>query len=372
MKLENGIISNAQLLFIVVAFMASMALTVSFCFPLTEQSTWVVVLVAYAITLLAVWGYLAIAKRYPGKNLVQINDQVFGIYVGKVISALYVWFFFQLAVHYMYLFNSFWSTYIMPETPRVAFLVIFCLVSALAVREGLEVIARCCFLLAVIIWLTTITITTLLVGDMEFTNMLPLLDIPFKSFVQSTHIMVAVPFCDIVTFLMIFPYVKQQQQLKKPVLLGITLCTLQLLIVIVRDVLVLGPRMASSVFASFTAARQINLADILTRMDILVAIALLVTVFIKVTIFYYVSVLGTAQILQLRSYKPLVIPIGVLAVVIATMLYPSDMEQAYAAEYAWPFNAAVCEFLLPLLTLAVIGIRGLACRAGKQEKGEAP
>jgi len=369
MKLEKGSISNSQLLFMVAAFMQSMALTVGFCFPFTKQSTWIVVPAAFAIAILAALMYLAIAKRYPGKNLIQINDEVFGGYIGKLISLLYVWFFFQLTIHYMFFFNSFWSTYIMPETPRYAFLIMFGIVCAFAVREGLEVIARGCFLFAVIVWATTATLTTFLLGDMKLSYLLPVLDAPFKNFVQSTHIMATITFCDIVVFLMIFPYTENEQKLKKPLLIGISICALQLMIVVLRDTITLGPRMASSVSASFTAARQINLANILTRMDILVAIAHLVAVFIKVTIFYYVTVLGAAQTLKLRSYKPLVVPIGVLVVTIAAVLYPSDMEQVYAAEYAWPFYTSVYEFLLPAVTLVIIAIRGLAEKKKEIEEG---
>jgi spore germination protein KB len=359
MKLEKGIITNSQLMFLLIAFMQSMALSVNFSLPFTGQSTWIVVIAAYVVAVLAALMYLAIAKGCPDKNLVQINDEAFGPYLGKAVSVVYIWFFFQLVIHYMYFFNSFWITYIMPETPRPAFLIMFGIVCFLAVREGIEVIARCGTLFAAIVWLTTFTLVVLLLGEMEPSNLLPVLDVPLKDFIQSTHIMVAIPYCDIVVFLMIFPYAADQTKLKKPVLIGISLAALQLLIVVLRDVLVLGVNVGNVSSASFMAARQIDIADVLTRMDILVAISLLTVIFMKLAVFYYVTVLGTAQVLHLRSYKPLIIPIGVLAVTIGVALYPSDMEQVYAAQYAWPFNTVICEFLLPAVTVLVIGIRRL-------------
>lgn len=365
MKLEKGIITNSQLMFLLIAFMQSMALLVNFSLSLTKQSTWIVVIVAYAITVLAALMYLAIAKRYPDKNLVQIDDAAFGPYLGKVVSAAYIWFFFQLVIHYMYFFNSFWLTFIMPETPRPAFLIMLAFAGFLAVREGIEVIARCSPLFTVIVWITTATLFALLLGDMDLSNLLPVLDVPLRDFVQSTHITVVIPFCDIVVFLMIFPYTADQTKLKKPVLIGISLAALQLLIVVLRDILVLGVDVGNVSSASFMAARRIDIADILTRMDILVAISLLTTIFMKLAITYYVTVLGTAQLLNLRSYRPLIIPIGILAVTVGVALYPSDMEQVYAAKYAWPFNTLICEFLLPFVTVLVIGIRKLA--GGKKE-----
>jgi spore germination protein KB len=69
--------------------------------------------------------------------------------------------------------------------------------------------------------------------------------------------------------------------------------------------------------------------------------------------------LGLAQLLKLRSYTSLVIPIGAIAAAIAARLYESDMEQIYAGMNVWPFNASIYEFVLPLLTLAIVWIRRL-------------
>jgi spore germination protein KB len=128
--------------------------------------------------------------------------------------------------------------------------------------------------------------------------------------------------------------------------------------------MVLGPRQLISTSASFAVSRQIDIGNVLSRLDILVAIVLLITVFMKVVVFYYVTVLGIAQTCKLRSYAPLVIPIGIISIIIAANLYPSDMEQLYAGQYAWPFNASICELVLPVITLVVIAIRRLPKKKG--------
>lgn len=365
MKLETGVISNSQLMLLVLSFMQSMILTINFSYSISEHDTWIAVLTGYGIAVLFALVYLLIALRYPGKNLVQINDGVFGPYLGKLISVIYIWFFFQYTIHYMYLFNSFWITFIMPETPRAAFLIMFIFVCAMAVRKGIEVIARCSFLFVVLVSVAVLAVTGLLIPDMEISNLLPIFEIPLVKFIQSVHIILAIPFCDIVAFLFILPFTADKRKIVKPVLLGISLSGIQLLIVALRDAAVLGPRILIAASASFAVSRQIDVANVLSRLDIMVAITLLITVFMKVTVFYYVTVLGTAQVLKMRSYKPLTIPVAALSVAIAANLYPSDMEQIYAGQYAWPFNAAVCEFLLPVVTLIVIGIRMLVKKAGE-------
>ncbi|HEX2927475.1 MAG TPA: endospore germination permease [Ruminiclostridium sp.] len=366
MKLENGEISNSQLMRLVLSFLQSMILTINFAYAITKHDTWIAVLAAFAIAVLIALVYTGIAKKFPGQNLVQINDIVFGRYLGKLISALYIWYFFQLIIHYMYFFNSFWITFIMPETPRAAFLVMFTFVCAMAVRKGLEVITRLTFSFITIVTISLLTVTVLLIRDMKLINLLPVFEISIKDFIQGVHIILAIPLCDIVVFLMILPYTADKQKIIKPVLVGLSLSVVQLMIVVLRDTAVLGPRLLVVSSASYAAIRQIDVANVLTRLDILVAVTLLITVFMKISIFYYVTVLSTAQILKLNSYKPLVIPIGAIAAAIAANLYPSDMEQVYAGTYVWPFNAFIGEFLLPIMTIIIIAIRRLPKKEGEK------
>ena len=368
MKLENGEISDAQLMLLVLSFLQSMILTINFAYTITKHDTWLAVLASFAIAILFTLLYLAIALKFPGKNLVQINDYVFGPYFGKVISASYLWFFFQYMIHYMYFFNSFWITYIMPETPRLAFLIMFVFVCAMAVRKGIEIIARLSFLFVIIVTVSILAVTVLLIADMKPSNLLPILEVSPLKFIQSVHIILVIPFCDIVAFLFILPYTANQRQIRKPVLIGLSVSAVQLLIVVLRDAVVLGPRMLIASSASFAVTRQIDIGNVLTRLDILVAITILITVFMKVTVFYYVTVLGIAQTLKLRSYIPLVVPIGAISIVIAANLYPSDMEQIYAGQYVWPFNASINEFLIPIVTLIVITIRKFVKREGEESK----
>lgn len=363
MKLENGEISNTQLMFLVLSFLQSMILTINFVYSLTYYDTWIAVLAGFGLAILFTLLYLEIGLKFPGKNLVQINDIVFGAYLGKLVSASYIWFFFQYMIHYMYFFNSFWITYIMPETPRVAILIMFIFVCGMAVKNGIEVIARCSFTFLIIVTFTVLAVTILLIPDMKLSNLLPIFDVKPLKFIQSVHIILTIPFCDIVAFLFILPYTSDKQKVRKPVLTGLSLSAIQLLIVVLRDAAVLGPRMLITSSASFAVSRQIDIANVLTRLDILVAITMLITVFMKVTIFYYVTVLGIAQTLKLRSYKPLIVPIGAMAITIAANLYPSDMEQMYAGQFIWPFNASVSEFIIPIITIIVIALRKLPKRA---------
>ncbi len=368
MKLEKGVITNAQLTYLILSFLESTVVSMNFSYGVSKQDTWIAALTALVITIPILLGYTTIARKYPGKNLVQINDEALGPFVGRLVSALYIWFLFELMIHYAYFFNSFWITYIMAETPRIAFVIMIVAVSAYAVWSGIETIARCSVIFTIIVAATVIFVIALLLKDIKISHFLPILDLSPKNFIQSVHIILTIQFCDLLAFLMIFPYTKDNTKIRKPLLFAFGIGTFMMLVVILINTAVLGARMMNSTSVSFAITREIDIGHILTRLDVMVALTLLVTVFIKITVFYYVTVLGLAQLLRLRSYRPLIVPIGLIAIAISANLYPSDMEQVYAARYIWPFNAAFFEIVLPLLTLIVIALRKLFKNTGGENE----
>lgn len=368
MQSEKSVISNRQLVFLLIAYAQSLTLTVSFPFSVARQDTWLAALVGGALAVPVALLYAALAKRWAGADLVRLNDAVFGGFAGRLVTLFYLWYFFQTAIHFMYFFNTFWITYIMPETPRSVFLIMFAIVCALAVRSGLEVLTRCCFAFSVLVWTTTAVLVLLLLGNMHAKYLLPALHTPAAQMAEGTAMIFAIPF-DFSVVLMIYPGAREPDRLKKPLFTALGVSLLHLVVVVLRDILVMGPRVANSMSTSFDAARQVNLAEVLTRMDVLVAITLLVTVFVRVSLLYYAVTLGTARFFGLPDYRPLVVPVGLLLVGLGIALYPSDMEQSLAARYSWPYNAAVCQVLLPLATLVGGGIRRVFAKAREANAG---
>lgn len=76
-------------------------------------------------------------------------------------------------------------------------------------------------------------------------------------------------------------------------------------------------------YPSFEAVRLIDIAHILTRLEILIAINLLTMGFLRISVFFYGTVLGIAQLLDLRSYRLLVFPVGILMIILSLSNFKS-------------------------------------------------
>ncbi|KJS87234.1 MAG: hypothetical protein JM58_04945 [Peptococcaceae bacterium BICA1-8] len=363
MKLEGGKISSSQLTFLIIGFTIGSSVILS---PgqAAGHDAWLAVLAGLGEGLFFAVIYTSLAARFPGKTLVQFNDLIYGPYLGKVISIGYLWFFFHLGSLVLRNFGDFFTSIIYPETPMVVFILLTALICASATRNGIEVIARCSIILLSLMLVTDLVLIILLLKDMEFTNLLPIFDLPLKEFIRASHSAATFPFGETVAFLMVIAFLNNVKQAKISTAAALTIAGMFLVTASVRNTAVLGIVATTATYPSFMAVRIIDIAHILTRLEVIVAIDLLAMGFLKISVLYYGTVLGMAQLLKLRSYLPLVLPVGALMVLLSILQFDSVTENIAFAFDIWPYYAIPFQIGIPLLSLIVAVLRGLPKKEG--------
>lgn len=356
MKIEKGIISSTQLMFLIIGLLQGSTITVAFISGITKRNTWIVLLTGFIIALFLLLVYTSLSKKYPDKNLIEMNSVIYGHYLGGFMSILYIYFFWFLIPSNVRRISDIYGTYLLPETDISVFIIIIILVCIYTIRKGVEVIARVGFILSVMIFISSILITVFSINNMNLSNFLPLFQINLKEFIQGTNIMVSIPWGEMVIFLMIFPYVDDKKQIKKFSFWGLIMGSIYFLVVILRNTAVLGNIESILVLPSYQVTRFINIGEIFTRMEIWAGIILLIDSFSRICLFYYATVLSIAQFFKLRSYNPLVIPVGIISVVLSITMYSSPMEEAYYVSI-YSIYAITFVILFPVLSLIIACIK---------------
>lgn len=357
MKLEQGLISGAQLTTLAIGFIFGSALIVPPA-RLAERDAWIAILVAIVEAVLFALVFLALARRFKGQNLVEIGTTVYGKYLGTVVAALYVWFFLFLGSLVMWDCTKFINI-VMPETPRWVIAAALLLVCATAVRNGIEVIARCSQILVPLVVVSIVGVTVLLFKEVHPEYIEPILETPLLRLFLAAHDATVFPLAETVVFLMVMPFLNDQHEGRRAVLKGIVFVGLFLALITARNTAVLGPDAGMYVYPSFTAARRINYGETFTRLELLVAFEFLMTGFLKLSVFYYCTCLGLAQILGLRSYLPLVLPIGAILVALFANNFINTSEYMEFVYKTTLLRHPIYEFGIPLLTLVIAIIRKL-------------
>lgn len=360
--LEQGKIPGHQLTFLLASFLFG---TTVIILPGTEagHDTWIAVIIGFAEGLIFALLYISLARRYPGRTLIEINKTVFGSILGKLVSLCYLWYFLQLGSLVLRNFGDFFITTIYPETPMLVVLIMLVLLCASAVRNGIEVISKCSLILLPIYFLTTLLTFILLLPKMDFYNFLPLFDKPLPVILWAGHTLATFPFGETVTFLMVLAYLQKPNQGKTSYISAFTLALIFFLIVTIRNIAVLGPTAAIELYPSYRAVRLVNIAEIITRLEVLIAVNFLFLGFLKLSVLYYATALGLAQLLQLRSYLPLVLPLGSLLISLSILQFENNLENIFFATKIYPFYSLLFELFLPGLTLLVSLLRKQSSKA---------
>jgi len=88
--------------------------------------------------------------------------------------------------------------------------------------------------------------------------------------------------------------------------------------------------------------------------------------FLKTSVLYYVTALGIAQLLRLKSYLPLILPLGSLMISLSLIQFESNVENIFFATKIYPFYSLPFELFLPGLTLLVSLLRRQSFKGASQ------
>jgi spore germination protein KB len=369
MKVENAKISATQFMFSIVIFIRSSSLLSAFFFSITKQDSWLIVLFGTVVCIPLLWVYVALAKQYPDKSLIQINDEVFGRIGGKIVSVFYIWFFFTLTTLNLRDLGGFVNKSIMILTPNTVIISIFIILCAWSVYYGLEVVTRYSIVFTIIS--TAILIVSILAtfNIMNFENFLPIFHQPVNSYIHGTHIISTIPFGELVVFLMIAPNVEGKEKgLAKYFYGGFFIAALLILLVILRDTAVLGNMLEFLSLPSFEALRLATLFETISHIEILFAVLLILFLFFKISILFYTSILAVSHFFKIKSYRPLILPASALIVVYSITIFENVIMHTTISRGTAPFFWVFIEMILPFITLMVSYIKKAIKKAAGSSK----
>ncbi len=324
---------------------------------LAKRDTWICIIMAMILGSIFIWAQTTLATKYTGKNLVQINELIYGKKIGIVINLFYSWYFMQLIALQIFDFSEFYKNLMLRETPQPVIAIVFLLLCGWAVWKGMEVIARCSEIVIPIIILAVIGTLFLIIPNFKFTNFLPYLQITTTDLIRSSSSLTAILFGEIICFLMIIPMINNHTKLRSAIFIGMYLGGALILLGSVYVIAVLGNTMEISSYPLLQLVRLIDLGEFFSRMEVLVTASFFWIIFLKIAVIYYAMVLNTAEIFKLKNMKPLIFPLGVLGVNLAFILFDNSGDHYSFIVNGYPQMAIPYQFVIPLISLLVIWIR---------------
>lgn len=324
-----------------------------------KHDVWLTAILATVLALIGAGLILALALKYPSQTLLQYSRQILGHWLGRLIGLLYIAFFLLATTMFTRDFTELFLTYVMPETPIYALVGIALLMAAYAVINGLEVIARSAEILIPSIFIVVIVGILGNLPNMDFAQLSPVLEDGWQAVL--TDAITQIPYFGMaVSWLFILPSINAKTGAKKTLLFSIMFVGLVIFLVSITVVLILGAEAPVLInYQFYNAFRYINLANFFERIDILFILGWSSASFVTIALFFYLTVASIKQWLDLETYRPLVLPLGVIIFFLSIFIFSSYAElRLFMSLQRFGLIALPLELGIPIILLGVDSIKG--------------
>lgn len=246
---------------------------------------------------------LALMKRYPGKDILEIADHIGGRGLTAVLAVLYMAGFFYLCIWPLDYFQQFYINSIIPESHYLDVAIPLLLVSLYASIKGIEGIARFGAFVLLAYLLDVLLIGTTLIPSIHLENLLPQFYNGPKIF-EGALLSQANTDYQIVLLLFLAPFLHRTEKpgrlfARWNIIAAVIVLAVQFLVVTV-----LGAFGSEQIFPIYALSRQSNLG-VFDRLDAAEFIAWIMETIFEISVFLYMAYTCLTR-LGLNSHRRLV------------------------------------------------------------------
>ncbi|MCJ8013728.1 endospore germination permease [Paenibacillus sp. KQZ6P-2] len=323
--LEKGRLSTRQ--FTVLIFLSCIGDMIliypSAISSMSRQDAWISSLLGLLGGLLVLWLMLHVSQLHPDKTLVEAIQLIFGKWLGSIVNLWYLFYFFMLCSYLVREVGDFLTTQIFLNTPLKIIYLLFILLMVYALHAGLESIGRSSEILLPIFLLVAMIFIFCLLPQSKPENLKPFLENGAIPVLYGAYFASIYPFGELIVLLMVIPYVKREQKIKKDIIIVALGAGLLLSLIILVSLLVLGVDMTiNNTYPTYFLAQKINIGNFLQRIESTMAVAWLISTFSKAVICYYAFTMGVAQLTGLSNQKILYFPAAIMLFGMADLAAP--------------------------------------------------
>jgi spore germination protein KB len=342
------IISDRQGIILLIFFILGSSLIIGTGLE-AKQDSWIAILIGLVITLPVIFVYARLLTLYPGKDLYEILEVVFGKVIGKLISILYIWYSVHLGAMVLYNFSSFINIVGLSETPRVVPSICFIFLCIYGVKLGVEVIGRWGEFFITILLGIAVIIALLSTPNFKLDNLRPVLANGIMPIMKGALAVFSFPLSETVVFMGVFSSLQKKASRYKVYMMGIAAGTLLLVAVTIVNTLVLGNYVKSlNYFTTYITTARISIGDFIQRIEILVSVAFLVAGFIKISMCLLSAVRGISNLINLNDYRFSIIPIAMIILNLSFFVYEDIMDAQRFISKVYPYYTILINAIVPI------------------------
>ncbi|MEN1968568.1 GerAB/ArcD/ProY family transporter [Lentibacillus sp. N15] len=184
------------------------------------QDSWISIIIAYLYMMFIVYIMFLILKQYKSADILGIQVDVFGKWIGKLLGTIYMIYFFVGLLTVFVTYIEVVQIFIFPEMSSFVMGGLLLILMIYCILGGLRVIVGAVFLFFFLtMWLLFLLYAPLM--NIEFDNFQPFFEASVPSLLHGAK-QTAFTFLGFEILFFIYPFIQNKQQAKRPVFLGLS------------------------------------------------------------------------------------------------------------------------------------------------------
>jgi len=314
------------------------------------QDTWIAILLMAVIYLPAILIYCRICTLFPGENLFDMIDALFGRVGSVMITLLLTCYALPVTALQLRNFTEFTSVIALQNTPPIPIMIVLLLTTLYLAKQGFSVLGRWSIIICSIIGINIALTILFSLNIMDFTHILPIMHHTHGTVVSNSFALGSIAVGETIMMVMILGKRKEGKSAYKIYLPGVLIGVGLFALIILRNIFILGPDLENAAkFSTYMAVRIIEVGSFFERIESSISFVYILLGITKMTLFLSGAAMGISRLLRVGDYKKLLIPTGLLVLAIGTLVFSNTFEMF---DIVWVYQYAAIPFQL-LIPIAI-------------------
>lgn len=339
--------------------MASMVLCTSVLTGIgtVKQDFWISTLLSALIFLPIIFVYSRICALCPQQGLYEILQSLFGKAIGFLLILLFAAYALTIAALTLRNFVEFTVVIALEDTPKIPLMMAILFVVVFLAHQGLSVFGKWSAIICVII-LVNLTFTILLSLDViEVSRIKPVLDHSLSEITGDATSIGSIAIGETVLIMTFMGQVGPGKSSYKVYVWGLLVGIAALALVVLRNLLILGPEMvAIAKFSGYMAVRIVHMGTFFERMESIISFNLILMGITKIALCLSSATMGTAKLMKIDDYRKLLLPVSLLALALCSVVFKTAFEMFTFARI-YKYVVFPIQFVIPVIIWIVAEIK---------------
>lgn len=338
MNLQNEKISPLQVITLLYPTVTASGILMKLALTaqLAGREMWLAPIIAMILGIIAIFTAIKLNEAFPKESIIQYSQHIIGKIPGKILGLVFIYVLIHINGANISEYANFVTGHFMLRTPSIVVVTSMVFVCSLAIRSGIEVLARASEFFFPLLIITILMMFLLLIPELDGMNIFPLFEYgvmpPIKAVfsIQSWY-------SELFLLAFLLPSLQNREKKWKYSFIVLFIVALQLFLANLATLLTFDLLSKQLTYPLITAIRYIRIFDFIENIDAIVMAVWVGAAFLKISLYFYGIVVGTAQLFRLSSYRELTFPVGLILTVFGIWIADGYTELEYALGERFPY-----------------------------------